>query len=172
MSKPFSRRRDNYLISNDTSLLDHQAINLALGSDAMHWCSSLPEEELRLCLENSLCLGLYKQTSSGESSAMATPPRPTQIGLARIITDYVTFAYLTDVYVVPEFQHRGLSTWLIESVGEIWRSMPHLRGAHLFAAGEKYEKYYEKTLGMTRQKQGTEANGLVFMGVKGAGSVH
>jgi GNAT superfamily N-acetyltransferase len=41
-----------------------------------------------------------------------------QIGLARVITDYVTYAYLCDVYIVKERRGRGLGSWLIHSVLE------------------------------------------------------
>ena len=41
---------------------------------------------------------------------------PKQIGLARLITDYVTIAYLTDVYVLEEYQGKGLGTWLLGAV--------------------------------------------------------
>ena len=41
-----------------------------------------------------------------------------QIGFARIITDFVTYAYLCDVYIVEERRGRGLGTWLIRSVLE------------------------------------------------------
>jgi GNAT superfamily N-acetyltransferase len=49
-----------------------------------------------------LCFGLYH--------------RETQIGFARIISDYATFAYLADVFVVEGYRRLGLGKWLIECV--------------------------------------------------------
>jgi GNAT superfamily N-acetyltransferase len=53
--------------------------------------------------------------------------QPSLIGFARLITDKVTFSYLTDVYVLPEWQGQGLGRWLISCVQEVCEEMPHLR---------------------------------------------
>lgn len=50
-------------------------------------------------LTNSLCFGLYE----GEK----------QIGLARVVSDYATFAYSCDVYVLDAYQGKGLGAWLL-----------------------------------------------------------
>src|SRR5688500_20385728 len=39
-----------------------------------------------------------------------------QVGFARIVTDYATFAWVADVFVVPEHRGRGLSKWLMEVI--------------------------------------------------------
>lgn len=49
------------------------------------------------------------------------------IGFARAITDRVTFAYLTDVYVLPDWQGRGLGSWLVGCAQELLEEMPQLR---------------------------------------------
>jgi GNAT superfamily N-acetyltransferase len=51
-------------------------------------------------IENSLCFGLFDENK--------------QIGFARVITDYVNLAYLCDVFVLEEYQSRGLGKWLVE----------------------------------------------------------
>ena len=38
------------------------------------------------------------------------------MGFARVITDYATFAYLADVFILEEFRGRGLSKWLMEII--------------------------------------------------------
>lgn len=53
--------------------------------------------------------------------------QPSLIGFARLITDRVTFAWLTDVYTLPEWQGQGLGKWLISCVQELVEDMPHLR---------------------------------------------
>ncbi len=47
------------------------------------------------------------------------------MGLARVVTDYATFAYLCDVYVLEEHRGQGLSKWLMQEV----MSHPALAGA-------------------------------------------
>jgi GNAT superfamily N-acetyltransferase len=41
-----------------------------------------------------------------------------QIGFARVITDYATFAYISDVVIDDNFQGNGFGSWLIESILE------------------------------------------------------
>ena len=52
---------------------------------------------------------------------------PSLIGFARAITDRVTFFYLTDVYMLPDWQGQGLGKWLIQCVQEVVEDMPYLR---------------------------------------------
>nr|WP_242634049.1 GNAT family N-acetyltransferase [Pantoea allii] len=53
-------------------------------------------------IEKSLTFGVYDDES--------------QIGFARLVTDYATFAWLNDVYILEEYQGKGLSRWLMASV--------------------------------------------------------
>jgi GNAT superfamily N-acetyltransferase len=68
------------------------------------WWTELTEESLDRALRNSLCFSLIEGNR--------------QIGLARIVTDYVTYAYLCDVYIVEERRRQGLGSWLIRCVLE------------------------------------------------------
>jgi GNAT superfamily N-acetyltransferase len=93
---------------------------------------------------------------------------PKQIGLARLITDYVTVAYITDVYVLQEYQGKGLGTWLLSAVDETLRSWKGLRRVCLMSNGN--DAWYEKALGVKEFDQGNKS-GLKFMTRKGGGSV-
>jgi len=53
-------------------------------------------------IENSLCFGLYRQGK--------------QVGFARVISDYATYAYIGDVFVLKSFRGRGLGKWLMECI--------------------------------------------------------
>lgn len=88
------QRHGSFLISDDPALLDATAIHACLASS--YWSPAVPLEVVRRSLAGSLCVGAYQ--SNG-----------TQIGLVRIISDYATFAYLCDVYVLPEHQGQGLA---------------------------------------------------------------
>jgi ribosomal protein S18 acetylase RimI-like enzyme len=70
------------------------------------------------------------------------------VGFARLITDYVTFAYLTDVYVLREHQGKGLGRWMMECLNEVLTSWPGLRRTMLAVSDPNAVKLYEKTLGM------------------------
>jgi GNAT superfamily N-acetyltransferase len=94
-------RRGPYRISTDRRLLNIDAIHQAL--DASYWAAGRPREVVARSLASSLCFGLYYQERE-------------QIGLARIVSDYATFAWLCDVYVLQSHQGAGLGKWLIATV--------------------------------------------------------
>lgn len=90
-------RKDNFLVSTDPARLDLDAIHAYITRS--YWATGRTKETVAKSLENSLNFGLY----DGER----------QIGLARVVTDYVLFAYLCDVYVLEEYRGQGLSKWLL-----------------------------------------------------------
>jgi len=67
------------------------------------------------------------QSSKPEQQQSPEQDQPSLIGFARCITDKVTFAYLTDVYILPEWQGQGLGKWLISCIQEVIEDMPYLR---------------------------------------------
>ena len=67
-----------------------------------YWAKGIPRETVARSLENSLCFALLDGA--------------TQIGFARVISDFATIAYLGDVFVMPEYRGRGLSKWLMRCV--------------------------------------------------------
>jgi GNAT superfamily N-acetyltransferase len=104
--------RGNYLISTDRSRLDARAIHAYLTRS--YWGRGIPLEAVGESIAGSLCFGLYLESE--------------QVGLARVITDATTFAYLCDVYVLEEHRGKGLSKWLVETVLD----HPSLRGLRRF----------------------------------------
>jgi len=150
----------------------------------MYWTKAMSEDSLKRILSNSLCFGVYALPESsseiaGQSlrplssvaSTKKNPGRasPTQIGLGRVITDQSTFAYLTDVFVLPEYRGRGLGKWMMQCMKEEFDSWPDLRGSLLYTSGEHAKKFYKETLGMKKFVPGV--NGLEIMVSKGPGSV-
>lgn len=91
---PHELHHDGYLISDDPTLLDVDAVHAFLS--ASYWAAGIPRETVARSLQNSLCVGLYA-------------PDRRQVGLVRVITDDATFAYLCDVYVLEPDRRRGLS---------------------------------------------------------------
>jgi GNAT superfamily N-acetyltransferase len=93
-------RRGEFLISTDAGRLDAGAIHAFLTRG--YWAEGIPLEVVQRSIRGSLCFGVYE----GER----------QIGLARVITDRATFAYLADVYILEHFRGRGLGKWLMECI--------------------------------------------------------
>jgi GNAT superfamily N-acetyltransferase len=101
-------RKGDFTISTDKTRLDIATIHGYLVRS--YWAEGIPEEILRRSIEHSLAFGVYQ----GER----------QIGFARVITDRATYAYIGDVFVMEEFQGRGLGKWLMEVI----LSHPQLQG--------------------------------------------
>jgi GNAT superfamily N-acetyltransferase len=93
--------RGAFSISTDRARLDVGVIHNFLSTDS-YWAQSRTVETVRRSIENSLNFGLY----SGEQ----------QIGFARVVTDYATFAWLADVFVLDMYRGRGLGKWLVEVI--------------------------------------------------------
>lgn len=153
-SHVLSWTRDQYEISTDPSLIPLDALNNLFSSDDFHWGKPLPVEVLQVMLEKSTCFVLYETCDDLDHSAQ-TPPNPQcrrrrrLIGFGRWITDMVTVAYLTDVYIVRERRNQGLGAWMMQCVDETFRSMPHLRGMILIVdRGSEPETLYRKHLAM------------------------
>lgn len=69
------------------------------------------------------------------------------IGCARVISDRVTFGYLTDVYVLVEHQQRGLGTFLMKCVNEVLESWPEMRAFWILSSSPESQRIYEKICG-------------------------
>lgn len=140
-----NKNEDHFFVSTDPRLLSVKAINAAFAKDFVYWGRPFPEEVMQQMLDGSLCFGVYRYNlnnnrhlsphrnnngqddgDNGDDDNRETkidvttlhPQDVEQIGLSRVITDTVTFAYLTDVYVLPEYQSRGLGAWMMDCVAE------------------------------------------------------
>lgn len=119
-------RRDSFSISTDKSKLDVGLVYEFLESS--YWAQGRPLDVVQTSIEHSLCFGVY----DGDQ----------QVGFARIVTDYTTFAWLCDVFILESHRGHGLGKWLIECVV----THPGLQGLKLFLlatrdAHELYRKY-------------------------------
>jgi GNAT superfamily N-acetyltransferase len=94
-------QRGEYTISTDRSRLDIDLIHDFI-SNHSYWGTGRAREVVERSIENSMAFGVYH----GEQ----------QVGFGRIVTDYATFAWVADVFVVPEHRGRGLSKWLMEVI--------------------------------------------------------
>src|ERR1700759_2681910 len=90
-----------YHISTDKNLIDFEVVHSYLSSDS-YWAQQIPKETLQRAIANSMCFGIYHHNK--------------QAGFARVISDQATFAYIADVFVLPEFRGVGLSKWLMQTI--------------------------------------------------------
>ena len=97
----FERQRDRFVISTDPAKLDLPIVFNYLHHHA-YWALGRSQATLEKSLQHSLVFGVYDGVS--------------QVGMARVISDYATFAYLCDVFILESHQRHGLGKWLIDCV--------------------------------------------------------
>lgn len=97
---PHKWRDATYLITDDPACLDVTLIHNFLVSS--YWAEGIPFDVMRRSIENSLPFGVY---DGGK-----------QVGFARVVSDYATFAYLADVFILESHRGRGLSKRLMEVI--------------------------------------------------------
>lgn len=110
--------RNGYTLSTDPAKLDIAAMHAYLSRS--YWSPGVPLPIVAAAAKNSLCFGLYDAQGK-------------QVGLARVVTDHATFAYLCDVYVLEEHRGKGLGKWLVETAC----AHPALTGARRVMLGTR-----------------------------------
>jgi GNAT superfamily N-acetyltransferase len=94
-----NRIHGTYTISDDPQRLDVRAIHAYL--QRAYWSEDIPLHIVQRALPASLCIGTYDAAGA-------------QVGLARFISDYATFCYVCDVYVLEEHRGRGISKAMMQ----------------------------------------------------------
>jgi GNAT superfamily N-acetyltransferase len=111
-------QHNGYLVSDDPARLDVDAIHAFLSTS--YWAQGIPRDLVARSLKNSLCFGAYTEARE-------------QVGLARVVSDHATFAWLADVYVLDAHRGHGLSKALMRAVV----SHPRLQGLRRFQLGTR-----------------------------------
>ncbi|MGI4022083.1 MAG: GNAT family N-acetyltransferase [Janthinobacterium lividum] len=125
--------KKGFLISTDKNLLDINTIHHFLDISS-YWGKGISLNTVETSIQNSTCFGVYHHQK--------------QIGFARVITDLATFAYLCDVFILPDYRKFGLSKWLIQTI----RNHPDLKNLRrLVLATADAHGLYEQ-FGFTRMK--------------------
>lgn len=123
---------EDFEISSDKSRLDIETIHRFL-SEESYWAANRTLEQTRTAIENSLCFGVY----IGERL----------IGFGRVVSDFATFAYVGDVFILDEFRGRGLSKALMKAMID----HPNLQGLRRWVLATRdahglYEQFEFSTL--------------------------
>jgi GNAT superfamily N-acetyltransferase len=110
-------------MTTDKTRLNLEAVHSFL--KASYWAAGIPAQAVRRSVENSLTFGLFRDDE--------------QVGFARVVTDYATFAYLADVFVLEPYRKQGLGKWMMEVVF----SHPELQGLRrwMLATRDAHELY-------------------------------
>jgi GNAT superfamily N-acetyltransferase len=94
------RSPDGFVVTTAQARLDFEVIFHAIAES--YWARGISRTRLKKAIEHSLAFGAYEDDKF--------------VGFARIITDHATYAYLCDVFVVPEARGRGISKALMAAI--------------------------------------------------------
>lgn len=111
-------QKNEFTISTDKNRLQVEVIQKFLTEDS-YWAQNRTLEQTQIAIENSLCFGIYVEDK--------------QIGFARVVSDFATFAYIGDVFVLADYRKKGLSKWLME----VMISHSHLQGLRRWVLATK-----------------------------------
>ena len=100
MPNHFEIERAGFVISTDPSRLDLDTVCDFL--TRAYWAQGRPRQATERAYAHSLVFGLYEGTR--------------QVGVARVLSDTIIFAYLMDVFIHEDYRGRGLGRWLVESI--------------------------------------------------------
>ena len=117
---------DGYWASDERALIDLARVHAWISRES-YWAEGRPRDAMARATENSLVLGLYAAAG-------------TQVGFARFVTDYATFAWLCDVFVDAAHRGHGLGTFLVDTVV----GHPDVRGVRQILAAEPGRSLYAR----------------------------
>ena len=106
-----------YVISTDPARLDVDLIHRVLSTS--YWAAGRSREIVERSIRGSLCFGVYEQGAADiavDDLSGVSPGSGRQVAFARVITDRAVFGYLADVFVIPEFQGRGIAKGLVRAI--------------------------------------------------------
>jgi GNAT superfamily N-acetyltransferase len=92
---------ENTRISTEFADMDLHMIHRFLANES-YWANGIELEPLRKGLQHSLCFGLFVDQ--------------VQVAFGRVVTDYASFGYLKDIFVLPQFRGRGYSKQLVAAM--------------------------------------------------------
>jgi GNAT superfamily N-acetyltransferase len=92
--------KDGYWISDNINDIDINSAHQFL--TGAYWCKGVPREIVERAFNRSICFGVFSKKS--------------MVGFGRVVTDYTTFGYLADVYILEPHRGKGLAEWLVKTI--------------------------------------------------------
>jgi len=119
--EPHTIRHDGYTITTDKEQMKLGDIHRWLSEEA-YWSKGIAYDRVKTAFENSFCIGAIIDGR--------------QVAYARLITDYISFGYLADVFVTEPHRGKGLSKKMMEILFDLdwvkglWRVTLSTSDAH------------------------------------------
>ena len=117
-------QRNGFTITTDKNSLDVEFIHKFISTDS-YWGKGRSLELIQRSIDNSLNFGVFQADK--------------QVGFARVVTDFATFAWIADVFIDEAFRGRHLGVWLMEVI----TNHPQLQGFRrwVLATRDAHELY-------------------------------
>lgn len=93
-----------YLMTSDLNKINIPEVHQFL-TEKSYWAKNIPIETVSTSMAHSVCAAILDQEKV--------------IAFGRMITDRATFAYLCDIFVVPEYRGQQLSKALMQRFNEL-----------------------------------------------------
>jgi len=102
-----------YQLTDDQTQIDATAVHAFLTTS--YWAAGIPLKTVERAIKQSYCVAIRHEER--------------QVAFARLVTDFATFAYLADVYVLEGHRGKGLAQEMIEH----FQRHPELQGLRRWA---------------------------------------
>jgi GNAT superfamily N-acetyltransferase len=127
-------QRTDFEISTDPTRIDLDVTQQFLSTEA-YWSQGVPRDIVQRAVAGSIVFGVYHRTATGWE----------QVGMARVVSDRATFAWVCDVFVLDSFRGHGLGKWLMECVA----AHPELQGLRRWMLATRDAQGLYKQTGFT-----------------------
>ncbi len=95
-------KSNNFTISTDQTRFDLELIHSVLTK--LPWAEGVTLEVVKHAMQHSLAFGIFEGTS--------------QIGYARVVTDFTRTAWLADVFILNSHRGQGLGKYFVKTILE------------------------------------------------------
>lgn len=130
MENIISYKKDDFIITTDKDKVDINKVCMFLSKT--YWAKDRKRDAIDKSINNSLCISVLHNN--------------TQIGFARVVTDYVTFAYLCDVYMDENYRGNGIGKSMLEFI----LGHPELQGLKKFLLVTRDAHEFYKKVGFDK----------------------
>ncbi len=93
-------KKDSYILTTDKKKLNTSAIHRVLSVN--EWTKGISFDTVKKSIKKSLCFGLYKDGNN--------------VGFARVVSDYATILYISDIFILEAHKSDELLGWMVESI--------------------------------------------------------
>ncbi len=92
--------RGDYHIYDDKKMIQFEQVESLLKKS--YWANTRDTETIQTSIDNSVCFSLFYHEL--------------QVGFGRVVTDYASVAYISDIIIDPEHRNNELGKWLVETI--------------------------------------------------------